>query len=227
MADRFSDFSGLRDLKIALKANEKSQELKEQNAPASGQRRSRTVKLKSRDEERARNEGYAKGQRVRLMDTNDEGEISGFKGELFEITLSGGLVITAVRSEFVVVTREEDLQMYRAMPSSFHKKKVETPSASVSPNTPLTVNLHLEYIPGNENVPEWAARDFQIEYFRRVIRENLRHRGRKIVFIHGHGDGTLRDAVRKELDEVFALSCTYSYGTADNYGSGTVIVTIR
>lgn len=229
MSDHFNDFSGLRDLKISLKAKEKELgEQKPQNVPSAGAARSKVVTLKSKDEEHARNEGIEKGQAVRMMDTNDEGTITGFKGDLFEITLPDGLVITAVRKEFILVNREEDMKMYRAMPSSSRAKKAShEQQKSISSSDPLVVDLHLEYIPGNENVPEWAALDFQMEYFRRIIRQNLRHRGMKIVFIHGNGDGVLRDAVRKELDEVFAMSCTYSYGTADNYGSGTVIVTVR
>ena len=34
----------------------------------------------------------------------------------------------------------------------------------------------------------------------------------KITFIHGIGDGILKAAIRKELDEVLALRCTYSVG---------------
>ena len=57
---------------------------------------------------------------------------------------------------------------------------------------------------------------------RQVLRKNLKHRGRRLIFIHGVGDGTLAAALRKELDEVFALSCTYTYSTP-----GITNVTIR
>ena len=53
---------------------------------------------------------------------------------------------------------------------------------------------------------------FQMDTFRKVIRENISHRGRKITFIHGIGDGILKAAIRKELDEVLALRCRYSVG---------------
>lgn len=38
------------------------------------------------------------------------------------------------------------------------------------------------------------------------------HRGMKICFIHGIGDGILKAAIRKELDEALALRCSYSVG---------------
>ena len=71
-------------------------------------------------------------------------------------------------------------------------------------------------------IPEWAALEFQMNYFRQVLRQNLRHKGKRIVFIHGVGDGILAQAVRKELDEVFALSCSYTFGPM-----GATNVTIR
>jgi len=44
----------------------------------------------------------------------------------------------------------------------------------------------------------------------------------KITFIHGIGDGILKAAIRKELDEVLALRCSYSVGDP-----AVTVVTIR
>ena len=76
----------------------------------------------------------------------------------------------------------------------------------------MTVDLHIEAIPGGRAIPKGQQLQFQIETFRKVIRENLRHKGRRLTFIHGTGDGILKAAIRKELDEVLALRCTYSIG---------------
>ena len=84
------------------------------------------------------------------------------------------------------------------------------------------MDLHIERIPGSDGIPEWAALEFQMNYFRPVLRQNLRHKGKRIVFIHGVGDGILAQAVRKELDEVFALRCSYTFGPM-----GATNVTIR
>ena len=86
----------------------------------------------------------------------------------------------------------------------------------------MTVDLHIERIPGAEGIPEWAALDYQLQYFRQVLRQNLKHKGRRISFVHGVGDGILAAALRKELDEAFAVSCTYTYSTP-----GVTHVTIR
>ena len=86
----------------------------------------------------------------------------------------------------------------------------------------LTVDLHIEAIPGGTSIPRDQQLQFQMDTFRKVIRENISHRGRKITFIHGIGDGILKAAIRKELDEVLALRCSYSVGDP-----AVTIVTIK
>ena len=170
---------------------------------------------------RKRNEGLFKGQKVRMMDTNDTATIVGFGKDFYELELDG-LTIRAVRSEFIPVNADEDLKLRAAIPSRSTKKSADEPLRSEDPLSDLTVDLHIERIPGSDGVPEWAALDFQMNYFRQVLRQNLKHKGKRIVFIHGVGDGILAQAIRKELDEVFALSCSYTFGPM-----GATNVTIR
>jgi hypothetical protein len=155
------------------------------------------------------------------MDTNDTATLVGFGKDFYELELDG-LTIRAVRSEFIPINPEEDRKLRSAIPSRSAKKPADEPLRSEDPLSNLTVDLHIERIPGSDGIPEWAALDFQMNYFRQVLRKNLKHRGRRLIFIHGVGDGTLAAALRKELDEVFALSCTYTYSTP-----GITNVTIR
>ena len=76
----------------------------------------------------------------------------------------------------------------------------------------LKAFLHIEAIPGGASVPKGQQLQFQMDTFRRIIRQNANRRGMKITFIHGIGDGILKAAIRKELDEVLALRCSYSVG---------------
>jgi hypothetical protein len=60
-------FIDLKDLRVIKKNLEPQSEPKlQQNQP-----RKRSVELRSKEEEHARNEGLFKGQKVRMMDTND------------------------------------------------------------------------------------------------------------------------------------------------------------
>ena len=202
------------------------QDLKKDLAPAEPEKspvqrpRSKTVILKSKEEEHARNEGLVQGQKVRMMDTNDTATIVGFGKDYYELELDG-LVIRAVRSEFIPINPEEDRKLHSSIQPR-RSKDAEEPLASEDPLADLTVDLHIERIPGSDGVPEWAALEYQMNYFRRVLRKNLKHRGKRITFIHGVGDGVLASAIRKELDEVFAVSCSYTFGPM-----GATNVTIR
>jgi len=208
--------SSLKDLKV----------IKKDLAPVEPEKspvqkpRSKTVILKSKEEEHARNGGLVKGQKVRMMDTNDTATIVGFGKDYYELELDG-LVIRAVRSEFIPINPEEDRKL-RSSIQPRRSKEAEEPLASEDPLADLTVDLHIERIPGSDGIPEWAALEYQMNYFRLILRKNLKHRGKRITFIHGVGDGVLASAIRKELDEVFAVSCTYTFGPM-----GATHVTVR
>ena len=206
----------LKDLRVIKKDLSPEPEDK----PQQNQPRKRSVELKSKEEEQARNEGLVMGQKVRMMDTNDTATIIGFGKGYYELELDG-LPIRAVRSEFIPIDPEEDRKLRSSIPSRM-KKQEDSIEFQEDTTGDLTVDLHIERIPGNEGIPEWAALEFQMNYFRQVLRKNLKHRGRRIVFIHGVGDGTLAAAIRKELDEVYAISCSYTFGPM-----GVTNVTIR
>ena len=206
----------LKDLRVIKKDLSPEPEDK----PRQNQPRKRSVELRSKEEEHARNEGLVMGQKVRMMDTNDTATITGFGKGYYELELDG-LPIRAVRSEFIPIDPEEDKKLRASIPSRM-KKQEDSIEFQEDTTGDLTVDLHIERIPDNEGIPEWAALEFQMNYFRQVLRKNLKHRGRRIVFIHGVGDGTLAAAIRKELDEVYAISCSYTFGPM-----GVTNVTIR
>lgn len=160
------------------------------------------------------------GSKVVLMDSNLRGQIVSI-GKSVEIELEDGLTIMASYGEFAVTDDQEISALQQSkvrMCSARHK----TESLRKSSSGIITVDLHIEAIPGGNCVSSGQHLQFQIDTFRRVIRENLSHRGMKISFIHGIGDGKLKAAIRKELDEVLALRCSYSVGDP-----AVTIVTIK
>lgn len=168
--------------------------------------------------------GLRKGQTVVLMDSSLRGRIVSI-GRTVGIELEDGLMIEAAYGEFAVTDPAElsSLKSTKMKAERTDSSKAKTSSArSAANHGTLSVDLHIEAIPGGRNVPEGQQLQFQMETFRRVIRENLSHKGMTITFIHGIGDGILKTAIRKELDEVLALRCTYSVGDP-----AVTIVTIR
>ena len=146
-----------------------------------------------------------------MMDSDFRGTIVTL-GKTVGIELEDGLRIQAAYGEFAVT---EDHEIHALKHSKVKTKHTSAPSRKISvapSSSPLSVDLHIEAIPGGRNVPKGQQLQFQMDTFRRVVRENLSHRGMKINFIHGIGDGILKAAIRKELDEVLALRCSYSVG---------------
>ncbi len=165
--------------------------------------------------------GLKIGQSVVLMDSDLRGRIVGL-GKTVRIELEDGLVIESAYGEFAVTDKAEIASLKE---TKVKAKKTITASKQpnhTNPDGSLTIDLHIEAIPGGRNIPKGQQLQFQMETFRKMIRENLSHRGMKIIFIHGIGDGILKTAIRKELDEVLALRCSYSVGDP-----AVTVVTIR
>lgn len=162
------------------------------------------------------------GQSVVLIDSDLRGRIVKL-GKRVTIEIEDGLEIEASYGEFAVTDEREisSLKETTVKRSSDISAGRANPSRVKSDGT-MRVDLHIETIPGGRNIPKGQQLEFQMGVFRRTIRENLPHKGRRIRFIHGVGDGILKAAIRRELDEVFALRCSYSVGDP-----AVTIVTIR
>ena len=162
------------------------------------------------------------GQSVVMMDSDHRGKIASL-GRMVRIELEDGLVIEAAYGEFAV-TDDTELEALKSSRIKHHKKgSTSTPRSKQKPaKGMMEVDLHIEAIPGGSSIPKDQRLQFQMATFNRVIREHLPHKGLKISFIHGVGDGILKAAIRKELDEVLALRCTYNVGDP-----AVTIVTIR
>ena len=115
-----------------------------------------------------------------------------------------------------------DKKRVDARPSA---KKVSKPSRKVQ--EVIEVDLHagalLDTLVG---LSKADILNYQIDTFRKVMDENLRNPGQKIIFIHGKGEGILRQALMKELSHRYK-----GHDVADasfrEYGFGATQVTIR
>jgi hypothetical protein len=157
------------------------------------------------------NDGLKTGQSIVLMDSNLRGKIIGL-GKKVKIELADGLIIESAYGEFAVTDKGEIASLKETKVKAKKTNMGSKRSTPMNPDGSLTIDLHIEAIPGGVNVPKGQQLQFQMDTFRRVIRENANRRGMKITFIHGIGDGILKAAIRKELDEVLALRCSYSVG---------------
>ena len=193
-----SDFSALKG-KVTFSENDSDAKVSPKVTPVTA------PKPKESDK------GLKVGQSVVLMDSDHRGRIIGL-GKTVRIELEDGLVIESAYGEFAVTAKEEIASLKEAKVKSKKNTTVSKRPVPINPDGSLTIDLHIEAIPGGISVPKGQQLQFQMDTFRRIIRENANRRGMKITFIHGIGDGILKAAIRKELDEVLALRCSYSVG---------------
>ena len=165
--------------------------------------------------------GLNVGQSVVLMDSNLRGRIVGL-GKTVRIELEDSLVIESAYGEFAVTDKAEIASLKETKVKAKKTSVGHRRSTHMNSDGSLTIDLHIKAIPGGNGIPKGQQLQFQMDTFRKVIRENISHRGMKISFIHGIGDGILKAAIRKELDEVLALRCSYSVGDP-----AVTVVTIR
>lgn len=100
-------------------------------------------------------------------------------------------------------------------------------SKSSKPGDPIEVDLHIDsLLDSTAGMSSADILNYQVDTFRHVMDQNLRRKGQKIVFIHGKGDGVLRQALTKELNYRYK-SCGVEDASFARYGYGATEVTIR
>jgi len=163
------------------------------------------------------------GDRVVLMESDEHGRIQRIDGKTYSIKLDDGLVVSLAKWDFAVT---DDKEEERLRNSIFARRR---PVSQDEPSRPrytdygeITVDLHLEALAGGRSIQPCQALQFQMDAFKAEIRKCLPHRGMRVRFITGIGDYVLTNAIRKELDEVYSLRCTYTVGTP-----GVTVVTVR
>lgn len=91
----------------------------------------------------------------------------------------------------------------------------------------LEIDLHIaELLDNTTGLSNADIIQIQLKKFNEVMGENLRNKGKKIVFIHGKGEGVLRKAVLDELRLKYK-QCTYQDASFREYGFGATMVTIK
>lgn len=94
-------------------------------------------------------------------------------------------------------------------------------------NDIVEVDLHIhELLDNTTNMTNAEMLDYQLGVFRRTLEEHKDHKGQKIVFIHGKGEGVLRNAILKELKTKYR-NYTYQDASFREYGFGATMVIIH
>ncbi len=117
----------------------------------------------------------------------------------------------------IAVKTKENKPAQRPVKKFSHRKDTEAL---------LEVDLHInELLDNTAGMSTSDILNYQIDTFRKVMDANLANHGRKIVFIHGKGEGVLRKAIEKELNYRYKKH-RYQDASFKEYGFGATQVTI-
>ncbi|MGM9714170.1 MAG: DUF2027 domain-containing protein [Prevotella sp.] len=127
-----------------------------------------------------------------------------------------GIDADRLKQEMYVTDEEEEQQVQSAVKPA--RKGLE--DAEV-------IDLHAEKLLDNTGGMSSAdILNYQLDHFRRIMKEHRHEKGKKIIFIHGKGEGVLRHAIIHELNYRYR-PCTYQDASFQEYGYGATQVTIK
>lgn len=103
------------------------------------------------------------------------------------------------------------------------RKRIEKKEKNQLIEVDLHINQLLDSTAGMNNT---AMLEYQLTKFHETMEENIKRKGQKIVFIHGKGDGVLKNEIIKSLKSKYK-KCYYQDASFKEYGFGATMVTIK
>ena len=96
----------------------------------------------------------------------------------------------------------------------------------ISKDEIIEIDLHAHsLLDSTDGLSASEIKDYQMKIFREKMNEYLRDKDRRLVFIHGNGDGVLRKAILTELKYSYK-TCRHQDASFQQYGFGATMVTI-
>lgn len=115
----------------------------------------------------------------------------------------------------------------KASIDALRQKSAIQPACKADKNAPVVVDLHIgELLDITAGMSHTEMLNYQLDTVRKTLDEYAKDKGKKIVFIHGKGEGVLRKAV---IDLLRYKYKNYPYQDASfqEYGYGATQVTIK
>lgn len=136
-------------------------------------------------------------------------------------------IIRDDRPEQDILISAGDLERAMREKEAPEKREPKQPVERKLKSRIIEVDLHInELLDSTAGMGNAEILEYQLKKFNEVMTENLRVKNRKIVFIHGKGDGVLKSALLKELKQKYPR-CYYQDASFKEYGFGATMVTIK
>lgn len=171
------------------------------------------------------------GSKVVLIDDKLTGIVSSVQGEMVEIKDDDGLVYRFHQDELILAQNDQyELTKYSDINNPLLKQKSssERPKKSVfqkdKNEVVFEVDLHIQHLVSNtRNMDNFDMLNLQLNTAKRKLEYAIQHRFSKVVFIHGVGEGVLKNELRYLLKKYPVDFYDASY---QKYGLGATEVYI-
>lgn len=137
--------------------------------------------------------------------------------------------ISSEKEKEVENKKMADISPEEIKQAMFQKEQTGRPRIVSHPQTSeiIEVDLHInELLDTTAGLSNAAMLQCQLDKFHEVLDENKKHKGQKIVFIHGKGEGVLRKEIEKLLKTRYK-SYYFQDASFREYGFGATMVTIK
>ena len=191
-------------------------------------------------------EHFEKGQRVKFLNDVGSAVVLRMEGELVVVEDEDGFERSVERRELIAALEPEvEADKYgntipdiatllaqdvgekrmRELQKEFEVRYQNSQATSMARrDAHMEVDLHIhELVDDQRGLPDRAKLAIQLNHFDRMMDIAKREKLRRIVFIHGVGQGVLRHQIRTSLDQHHP-DCTYREGDPRKYGRGATEV---
>jgi len=106
------------------------------------------------------------------------------------------------------------------------KTKYKEANARAGERSDMEIDLHMHAIVDSQaGLDQGVMLELQLSHFERMLQIGIRQRMKKLVFIHGIGQGVLRHQIWSRVDQYYP-DCTCRSADPRQYGSGATEVWI-
>ncbi|MEG1580777.1 MAG: DUF2027 domain-containing protein [Bacteroidaceae bacterium] len=127
-----------------------------------------------------------------------------------------------------VFVKAEELQEALLSKKKEDERPHHAPARKEKPANEIEeIDLHAaEILDTTNGMKHGEILEYQLSVFRKAMDQHKGEKGKKLVFIHGKGEGVLRNAVIKELKANYK-TCIYQDASFREYGFGATMVCIK
>lgn len=129
--------------------------------------------------------------------------------------------------EYPEISAEELKKAMQTKEYDNKKLNKKTGSKSSKPKEIREIDLHIhELLDQHEGMSPQEILDYQMEHFRKEMQKAIADRVKKVVFIHGKGNGSLKSELRRELKHKYRKH-QFQDASFQQYGFGATMVYIH